>query len=449
MPVSRSALLSGALIVVAIVAAVLVWRSRAITPDLARDQDQVSPSAEYADAEAAIEYYRAWLRREPDAVEPRVRLAQVLMQQARTDGREADYIPEARQLLDEALARDSTHYYARTLQASLYNTLHRFELARDLSRQLIAEYPAHAYTHGTLIDALVELGEYDEAVRVSDRLQALKPGLPAYSRASYLREIHGDTPGAIAAMRLAADAEPYGQLGRAWALVHLGGLYLGNAQPDTAAFVFEGILQERPNFAPALVGLGHVALARGDAAEAVRRLGEARVIAPSEAADELLVEAYTMLGDDARARAAAERVLESLHAAREMGEIVDMEEADFLADHGMNLDRALAMARVQVERRPAHLHANETYAWTLFKNGRAQEAIPYIQRAMALGTGDAMVDYRAAQIYRAAGRTAEAERFARLALERHVGIESPTAAVHAREMLAGTSGSPIRATSAR
>ena len=117
---------------------------------------------------------------------------------------------------------------------------------------------------------LVELGEYDEAVEVSDRLQGLKPGLPAYSRASYIRELYGDTPGAIDAMRLAADAGASGRPERAWALYQLGSLYLGDAKPDTAAFIYQGILEERPGFAPALAGLGHVALVRGDAAEAVR-----------------------------------------------------------------------------------------------------------------------------------------------------------------------------------
>ena len=56
------------------------------------------------------------------------------------------------------------------------------------------------------MDALVELGEYDEAVRVSDQLQSLKPGLSSYSRVSYLRELHGDHAGAIEAMQMAANA---------------------------------------------------------------------------------------------------------------------------------------------------------------------------------------------------------------------------------------------------
>jgi tetratricopeptide (TPR) repeat protein len=425
-------------VAVAAVAAVGIWKSRAVISDLPADLDQVAPSAEFADAEASADYYRARVRRDPDDVESRVRLAQVLLQLASSTGRATEYVPEAKETLDAALARNPDHYYALTLQASLLNTLHQFEGARDLSERLLRRFPAHAYTHGTLIDALVELGEYDEATRVSDRLQALRPGLPAYSRASYLRELHGDTEGAIEAMRLAADAEPGGRLGRAWALLNLGNLYLGMAKPDTAAFLFEGLLEERPDFAPAVAALGHVALVKGDAAGAVRRLEEARAMSPLETTDELLVSAYTALGDERKAREAADRVLAGLHAAREMGEVVDMEEADFLADADRDLDRALQLATVQIRRRPGHLHANETYAWALYKNGRAADAVPFIQRAMRLDTGDAMVHYRAGRIYEAAGRSAGAAEQYRLALAAHVGVESPEAAADARRRLAGT-----------
>ena len=424
-------------VAIAAVAAFGIWRSRATIAALPPDRTQVAPSAEFADATAAADYYRAAIRRTPDAVEPRVRLAQVLMQLTSESGDGPRYIPEATRVLGEAIELEPEHYYALTVQAGLFNVLHQFESARDLSERLIARFPAHAYTHGTLVDALVELGEYDEATRVSDRLQALRPGLPAYSRASYLRELHGDTDGAIAAMRLAADAEPGGRVGRAWALLNLGNLYLGQARPDTAAFIYRGILEERPDFAPAMAGLGHAALVKGDAAEAVRRLEESRAMAPLESTDELLVEAYTAAGDERRAARASERVLAALRDARAMGENVDMEEADFLADADQDLGRALRMAEAQVRRRPGHLHANETYAWALYKNGRPADAVPFIRRAMRLNTGDAMVHYRAGRIYEATGQRAEAVAQYRLALAGNLGVESPAAAADARQRLSG------------
>ena len=405
------------------------WRvSQAEPSDLPEDLDQVAPAAEFANVEATVEYYREKVRRDPDDVESRVRLSQALVQLARETGRETDLIPEAYASLEAALELDPQNYYGRTLMASMYNTLHRFEDARDLGLELVAEYPRHAFVRGVLVDAYTELGDYDKAVAQADSMVAIRPGLPAYARVSYLRELHGDTRGAIDAMILAAQAEAPGQTSRSWALHTLAGLYLGEAAVDSAETVYLGILDEDADFVPALAGLGHVALARGDAAQAVARIEEARGLQQRGTFDDLLVEAYAASGDEAKSKAAARRVHDGLLASREMGEVVDMEEADFLLDHGGDLENALRMAEGQTERRPGHLHANETYAWALYKNGRAPEAVPYIERAMRMNTGDAMVHYRAARIYEAAGDRAEAARQLRLAIDGHVEIESPSAA---------------------
>lgn len=432
-------------VIALVVGGVLAWRATNQPVVLAEPPLGLTPSAEFANADEAADFYRARVRRNPDEVVSWVALAQVLMQQARDTGRETELIPEAQAALEQALRRRPDNYHARLLQASLFNTFHEFEQARDLARQLIAEYPQHAYSYGVLVDALVELGEYDVAVAASDSMLSIRPGIASYSRASYLRELHGDGDGAIAAMRLAADAGMGGQADRAWALYHLGGLYLAANKPDTAAVIFRGILEERPDFAEAEVGLAHVALAKGEADEAIRRLEAAR----PDAAAELLAEAYAARGDRARADAMLDRVHADLEAAREMGEVVDMEEADFLLDRGQELERSLRMAREQVRRRPGHLHANETYAWALHHNGRSAQAIPYIERAMRLNTGDAMVHHRAAQIYRAAGRPADAARHARLALDAYLHVESPTAAAEARTLLAALEGAtPVQATRA-
>ncbi len=178
--------------------------------------------------------------------------------------------------------------------------LHQFEDARDLSRELLADYPHHAYTHGTLVDALVELGEYDEAVEVSDRLQALKPGLPSYSRASYIRELHGDTDGRHR-RRCASRPTPRRPAApeRAWALYHLGNLYLGDAKPDTAAYIYRGHprgaarASRRPS-PGSVTSRSSRATPPGPSAS----FEEARSLQPLEMIDELLVEAYAAAGDE-------------------------------------------------------------------------------------------------------------------------------------------------------
>ena len=388
-------------LLIALVAAVgfagySVWRANQTPLALPDGPREVLPSSEFTNAEASIAYYRARLRQEPRDVKSRVALAQVLLQQARATGRETEYIPEAQRELDRALAESPDDYQALLLKASLLNTLHRFEEARDLSRSLIARHPRHAFPYGTLTDALVELGEYDAAVAASDSMLAIKPSLASYSRASYLRQLHGDSDGAIDAMRLAADAGVHGRADRAWALYQLGTLYLDAAKPDTATYLFEGVLAERPDYAYAVGGLGQVALAKGDADDAIRHFTTAYGMAPRDAFQEGLAEAYALKGDDRRAAEALRAVRAGLADARAMGERVDMEEADLMLDHGIDVDRALEMARQEVERRPGHLHANETYAWALHKNGRAPrgDSLPRARDAARHGRRDGALPRR-------------------------------------------------------
>ncbi|WP_456427972.1 tetratricopeptide repeat protein [Rhodocaloribacter sp.] len=429
-------LIASLVFLLALVATVLIRRfERSSVPDRPVKKVRVDPSSTILNPERSLAYFRAEIEEKPRSPKAYVELAQVYLQRARTTGNEAANVPEARRLLDEALALDAGHYHARILKASLANTLHRFEDARDLALRLIEENDHHAFTWGILVDALVELGAYEEAIEACDRMSALRPGIGSYARVSYLRELHGDAGGALDAMKRAADAGVLGRYDRAWALYTLANLYLSGGKLDTAAYIFRGILEERPGFAPSIAGLGHVARIEGRTAEAVVHFRDAYAAEPRPSFLEGLETTYREAERFDEADALLPELLRSFTDARAMGERVDMEEADFLADHDLRLDDALRMARSEYERRPDHLHALETYAWTLYKNGRAAEAVPHITRALRFGTGDAMAHFRAGMIYRAAGHAGEAARQFRLALENRLHIEDGAAARKARAML--------------
>ena len=91
-------------------------------------------------------------------------------------------------------------------------TLHDFAEAARLGAEARALDPYDGDALTVLVDATVELGRYDEAASLLDQLLALRPGLAAYSRLSYLRELNGDVPGARLAIQQAETAgagEPY------------------------------------------------------------------------------------------------------------------------------------------------------------------------------------------------------------------------------------------------
>ena len=261
----------------------------------------VSASTEFLNAQRAVEYYREQIRRKPDVVKNYVELAQLFLQEARVTGNHHEYIENAQHLLEEALRREPHNAEAMITKASLLMTLHRFQRAKDLAEKVVAMSPYHAFSYGVLCDALVELGEYDEAVRACDRMLEIRPDLRSYSRASYHRELHGDVQGARAAMMMAANAGVWGQENRAWALYNLGNLYLHDGEIDTAEFIYNGILEERPGYAYALSGLAQVHLARGENQKAIQLLSNARESTPDHEFLEQLADAYRAEGDQAKA----------------------------------------------------------------------------------------------------------------------------------------------------
>src|SRR4051812_44525483 len=85
-------------------------------------------------------------------------------------------------------------------------SLHRFDEALVLGARVHRHNPALNDAYAVLVDASVELGHYADAERYLQELVDRHPGLPAYARVSYLRELHGDDGGAAAAMQLAIAA---------------------------------------------------------------------------------------------------------------------------------------------------------------------------------------------------------------------------------------------------
>src|SRR5262249_22285948 len=73
---------------------------------------------------------------------------------------------------------------------------HQFADALAWGEQPRSLNPAKPESYGVIGDAQVELGRYDEALDTIQRMVDLRPDLTSYARASYLRELQGDLPGA-------------------------------------------------------------------------------------------------------------------------------------------------------------------------------------------------------------------------------------------------------------
>lgn len=376
-----------------------------------------SASAEFLSTKHAFEYYREAIRNKPETAQNYVRLAQLFLQEARITARHHEYVPKAQTLLDEALARTPQDFEALVTKAALLMTLHKFEQAKALAEQAIAMAPHDAMSRGLLCDALTELGDYHQAVEACDKMLSIRPDLRSYSRAAYLRELHGDLTGAQQVMKFAADAGMPGHENRAWALYQLGKLYLIEGKVDTAAYLFNGILAERPEYAYALSGLAQINLARGNYSEAIATWKQIYKDMPEHAFLEQLVEAYHVAGEIEAAQNAASLVLEAYAQHEQDGWEVNLEYARFCVHHDVNLAEALSRAQREHQRRPHNIDVLEVYAAALYKNGRPQEAEPLIKEAVRLKTPRASIYLHAGMIAYQLGKHREARNYLQQAMK--------------------------------
>jgi Flp pilus assembly protein TadD len=259
-----------------------------------------------------------------------------------------------------------------------------------------------------LVDAHVETGNYADAVEACDRLLRLKPDLRSFARAAYLRELHGDLDGACQAMRLAADAGIHGQESRAWTLSNLASLYLQAGKPDTARFIYSGILEERPDYPFAMAGLARVCAGRGDYAGAIEWMKKAAAAMAEHEMLEELARLCAAAGKTREADSVAGLVLKEFELHEEGGWDIGHSYSLFCSDLGIRLDEALRRAERDLHERPGNIEALDAYAWALYRNGKPEEALPVITEAMRLGSKNAVIAFHAAVIYAKAGNPARA-----------------------------------------
>jgi tetratricopeptide (TPR) repeat protein len=353
-----------------------------------------------------IEQLQAKLQGNPDDVRSLAGLAIAYQQRARETG-DPSYYSKAGGVLRRALALAPHDLVATSGLASLALSRHQFREALRIGRRAHALAPQVAGPYALMGDALVELGRYREAFRAFDTLAALKPGLTAYARVSYGRELLGNTQGAIQAMRMAADAATSSSEPTAWTHWQLGKLYWATGRVDAASHEYRAALAAFPGYVYALDALAQVEAARG------RYTGA--IVLEQRAVDAIpLPQFVSTLGDlyrvSGRPRLATQQyglmdVIRRLLASN--GVKTDLETALFQVDHGIRPAQTLALARLAQRERPS-IDGNDVLAWALERSGRCSEALHYSQLALRLGTQDALKFFHRGMIERCLGHRAAA-----------------------------------------
>jgi tetratricopeptide (TPR) repeat protein len=337
-------------------------------------------------------------------------------QQLARESGDASWLARSAEALRRAGSEDSEDRLTLAASAQLAVTRHRFREGASLARRALALDRSDALALGALGDALVALGRHREGFRAYDRLAGLGPSVGAYARVATARQLLGRTAGAIDAMELALEAGSGIPEQEAWALTRYGVLLVATGRLDEAEGVLRRALRLVPGYLPARAGLARVAAARGAFGESARQLRRVVDRLPLPEYAILLGDVLARDGRAAQARAAYGLVetLESLLEAN--GVRTELQTALFDLDRGVGIEDALARARAAFAAAPG-LAAADAVAWGLARSGRCAEARPWSERALALGTEDALFFFHRGTIERCLGGDAAGRSWFRRALE--------------------------------
>jgi tetratricopeptide (TPR) repeat protein len=379
-----------------------------ITPDDGRDLS------------AVIDSLKETLRRVPTDQVTWATLALAYVEQVRVNGDVALY-----DLAEDAVARSleiqpTDNVAALTATSALHAVKHEFGAALAYAEQALEIDPYHPAALALRVDALTELGRYDEqlaALRTADRRQ---PGVPVAARFAYAYELRGNVPRAIEILRTSAESATGGD--RAHVLTLLADLERRSGRLAEARRLLADVRRIDPTYLPALISRARLAAASGrltDAARLWQRI-VTRAAHPEHRVE--LGETYLALGRVDLAREQFQ-VLEDYAVALDpvaLGRELDV--ALFMADHA-DPEVGLAAARAEWHSRKG-VPAADALAWTLHQTGHSRAALRFARLATRLGTPDAHFWIHRGLIERSLGLTAAARRHLDHALQLDAGISA-------------------------
>lgn len=345
------------------------------------------------------------LRRQPQDYAGWASLGLNYVQQAKLTG-DSSYYPKADGALERSLSINSVeNVTAIAGKAALKAGQHDFAAAREWAQRGLAINPYNATLYGALNDAETQLGHYDAAAEAARKMNDLQPGVPAFTRAEYVFELHGDIPSARATMARALE-DATTPADKAFARYYLGELAFNSGDPTTALAENEAGLVADPSYSACLQGRARAEAALGMSDAAVQ---DYRKVIEENPQPQYLIEAGELLqslGREQEAQQLYALFTSETQLFQANGVTLDTDPTLFHADHG-DPQLALTFGADGLRVRP-FIEMEDAYAWALHVNGRDTEALAHESTAMALGTRNALFYFHAGMIQKSLGQTATA-----------------------------------------
>jgi tetratricopeptide (TPR) repeat protein len=382
--------------------------------------------------QALVEFFAGRVAEDPDDGEAQLQLGLALLQRIRETADPSLY-PSAEAAFDAARRLRPEDPLPLVGLGGILLGKHEFADALRVGRTAAALDPPSSGAGAVVVDALIELGRYDAASEAIDRLVSGSADLTSLARLSYVRELHGDLSGALAAMQRAAAAPGLAPENTAFALALVGQLEQQSGHRDLAFEAYDHALRLVPQHAPSLAGLGRLAVATGDLDAAQDDFARAVEILPSPEYVIALGETLEAAGNTTDARKQYDLARAQIALLQAGGVVVDLDLALFEADHG-DAARALVLAEAAYAATPT-VRAADGLGWALHRAGRDDEAWERAAEALRLGSRDPRFHYHAGAIALARGDDAAARQHLEQALRTDPGF-SATDAIEVRRLLA-------------
>lgn len=298
--------------------------------------------------------------------EAKIKMANLFIREARVTGEHGHYYPAALAMTDRIINSttkvNNMEFLALVTKAGVQLSLHEFKAALETGQKAIQLNNKNAQIYGVLTDCYVELGQYDKAVEMADIMISIKPDLRSYARISYLREIHGQIPEAIEAMKMAVEAGVPGYEDTSWAMLTLGELYERYGESNKAKLLYEEILAERPDYPFAVGALGAIHLKNKDIKKAEETTLKAIDIIPEVGFYTQLAEIYKIQGRKEEMTKVMEEVFVMLKDDEDSGHNMNLEYAHIYLDLLEKPEQALTYAQKEFDKRPENIDVNRMLA---------------------------------------------------------------------------------------
>jgi tetratricopeptide (TPR) repeat protein len=289
------------------------------------------------------------------------------------------------------------------------------------TRQNLEKAPSAA---GTLVyealqaDLAFQEGRYDDARNSYEALVQRHRTWDSFARLAYHTFVMGDVVKADELYRRAQDQITTREMGSyAWVELQRGFLEFNRGRFDAALAHYQRAEEAYPGWWSVQEYVAEVLGAQGRFKEAEAIYKKLIAHSPRPEFHDALGDLYLFMQDPERARPWHDKALAGYLESVQQGNLHYFHHlAGFYADVRPDGREAVRWARQDIEVRDNFL-TQDALAWALYRNNQFAEALAAIERALSSRVQDAHIFDHAAQIYRATGKSEEAERFLQQAAE--------------------------------